>query len=276
MFGISIGSYRSGYIREMEEELREKDRRIEEYEKLFAGLAVLKEESGEYFKALRDGRTSMDKSLTSVVDYVHEGGELASEGNVKAAELEKELEALRDDVRELRDPLSEVPKLREDIKEAASSLSEMADFFRNISVTCLTAAIEAGRLGDGAAKFVQIAEDIRVEAEKREHGMTALSDAVRELSLRVEALSGTALPEAERIGELKKDAEAVKYQLAEIFKKQSAILDEMEVLGKSFMEEQDATEIAEETFRDTVGRISYSACSQTQADGAEPTIQGEL
>ncbi len=93
MFGISIGSYRSGYIRDMEEELREKDRRIEEYEKLFAGLAVLKEESGEYFKALRDGRTSMDKSLTSVVDYVHEGGELASEGNVKAAELEKELDS---------------------------------------------------------------------------------------------------------------------------------------------------------------------------------------
>lgn len=274
MFGISIGGFRSGSFRELEEELREKDRKIEEYEKLLADLAKLKEQSQDYFSELRKGRKEMDHSLTSVVDYVHEGGELASAGNLTADEIEKALKKLSDDVKESRDPLSEIPRLRDELAAASEALSGMEDFFRNISVTCLTAAIEAGRLGESAAKFVQIAEDIRIESEKREHAMTALSGAVRELSIRLDALSEASLPDAERIGVLKEKMEALKYDLAEIFKKQNSILDEMENLGKNFIEEGEASDRTEEIFTESIGRISFSACSQTQADGAEPTIQG--
>ena len=275
MFGISIGDFRSGSFRELEEELREKDRKIEEYEKLLADLAKLKEESRDYFDMLRSERKAMDKSLTGVVDYVHEGGELSSAGNLTADEIEKGLKKLSDDVKEARDPLSEVPRLRDELAAASAELDGMEDFFRNISVTCLTAAIEAGRLGESAGKFVKIAEDIRIESEKREHGMTALSDAVRELSIRVDALSAVSLPDADRINVLKEKTEALKYDLAEIFKKQNSILDEMETLGKNFIEEREASERAEEQFGESIGKISFSACSQTQADGAEPTIQGE-
>ncbi len=274
MFGISIGDFKSGSFREMEEELREKDKKIEEYEKLLADLARLKESSQDYFDGLRKSRKAMDQSLTGVVDYVHEGGELASAGNLTADEIEKALKKLSDDVKETRDPLSEVPRLREELAAASEELSGMGEFFRNISVTCLTAAIEAGRLGESASKFVKIAEDIRIESEKREHGMTALSDAVRELSIRVDALSEASLPDAEKINVLKEKMEALKYDLAEIFKKQNSILDEMENLGKNFIEERDASETAEEKFGESIGRISFSACSQTHADGAEPTIQG--
>lgn len=274
MLGISIGGFRTGSFREMEEELREKDRRIEEYEKLLSDLANLKEQSQDYFEELRKGRKDMDRSLTTMVDYVHEGGELSSEGNLTADEIEKGLARLQGEVKEMRDPLSEIPRLRDELKGANEALSEIGGFFRDISVLCLTAAIEAGRLGTSAEKFVQVAEDIRIEAEKREHGMKALSDTMREVTLRVEALSKAALPEADGIGELKEKTESLKYDLAEIFKKQDAILDEMEALGKSFMEEGEASEKTEGRLREALGKISFSACSQTQADGAESTIRG--
>ena len=87
--------------------------------------------------------------------------------------------------------------------------------------------------------------------------------------------AGGGISAKEEIPSLRKLADSVKKKLQKIFDKQNAILDEMESLGTNFMDEQKVSDKAEDEFTGTLGRISFSACSQTQADGAESTIRDE-
>lgn len=337
-----MGSVNLGAARGMADELREKDEKIAEYEKLLSELARLKEDGKGYFTELTADRAEMDKSLTKVVGHVHESGELANAGNIEAAELEKGLLEAREQlksVKEREERFSEVLEtttqeltmvveqnkhfstpakdlvagandLRTGIHAAEEQAEAMSAFFRNMSVTALTAAIDAGRMGESASKFVQTAEDIRIESEKKEKEMHALVEALQGLTARLDALEAN----VEKMNLMQKDSNKASYDVlthqeerqkeflqaeasagsvvsdlkslqekasslkkkqTRFFEKQNAILDEMETLGQSFMEERNSSEKAEEEFMSVLGTISFSACSQTQADGAEPTIRGK-
>ncbi len=338
MFGVNVGNLNLGSVKGMAEEIQEKTEQIAEYERLFSDLAKLKENGKAYFGKLSDDRNGMDQSLTKVVDYVHAGGELANDGAKEAAELESRLSAMsgeaassgaqetdlsgamnetRQDLVELVEqnkhfsaPAKEVAAGAKDIREELLAVQEetkaLSAYFRNVSVMSLTAAIDAGRMGESASKFVQTAEDIRIESEKEERVLQELIGKLQSLHARMDALDASvekmnalqtdvnkacyrtltnheerirkSQPAAkksvsEELPSLKEMAASLKKKLRRIFDKQNAILDEMESLGENFMDEQKASERAEGEFTETLGRISFSACSQTQADGAEPTIR---
>ncbi len=339
MFGVNVGSLNLGSVRGMAEEIQEKTAQIEEYENLLSDLAKLKENGATYFEKQAGYRTEMDKSLTKVVDYVHAGGELANDGDKEASDLEKRLQELEEEIhssgagaaslsdamnetkQELTDlveqnkhfstPAKELADGAKDIREELAAVQEetkaLSAFFRNVSVMSLTAAIDAGRMGESASKFVQTAEDIRIESEKEERTLQSLTEKLQSLHARMDALdasvekmnvmqtdvnkacyrtltnheerikknqsAGRSLSAKEELPALRKLAESVQKKLQKIFDKQNAILDEMESLGANFMDEQKASDKAEDEFAGTLGRISFSACSQTQADGAESTIR---
>ncbi len=339
MFGVNVGSLNLGSVKGMAEEIQEKTEQIAEYERLFSELARLKENGKEYFEKLTDDRSGMDRSLTKVVDYVHAGDELANDGDREAADLEKELTALEKEVSGFRDgiralhgamdetgkdltelveqnkhfsaPAKELAAGAKDIRDELTALQEetkgLSSFFRNVSVMSLTAAIDAGRMGESASKFVQTAEDIRIESEKEERLLQELTGKLQSLHARMDAFDAavekmnvlqtdmnkacyrTLTNHEERIRKLKpvgikgesakqlpslKDlASSLKKKIKKIHEKQTEILDEMESLGANFMDEQKASEHAETEFTEVLSRISFSACSQTQADGAESTIR---
>ncbi|MBQ6441028.1 MAG: hypothetical protein IJJ13_00345 [Lachnospiraceae bacterium] len=339
MFGVNVGNLNLGSVKGMAEEIQEKTEQIAEYERLFSDLAKLKENGKAYFGKLSDDRNGMDQSLTKVVDFVHEGGELANDGTKEATELESRLSALsgeaassgaqetdlsgamnetRQDLIDLVEqnkhfsaPAKEVAAGAKDIREELLAVQEetkaLSAYFRSVSVMSLTAAIDAGRMGESASKFVQTAEDIRIESEKEERVLQKLIGKLQSLHARMDALDAsvekmnalqtdvnkacyrTLTNHEERIRKsqsaaakksvseelpsLKEMAASLKKKLRRIFDKQNAILDEMESLGENFMDEQKASERAEGEFTETLGRISFSACSQTQADGAESTIR---
>ena len=341
MFGVNVGSLNLGSVKGMAEEIREKTAQITEYETLLSDLARLKENGATYFEKQAGYRTAMDKSLTKVVDFVHEGGELANDGDKEASDLEERLHALEEEMirsgegaanlsdamnetkQELTDlveqnkhfsaPAKELADGAKDIREELAAVQEetkaLSAFFRNVSVMSLTAAIDAGRMGESASKFVQTAEDIRIESEKEERALQSLTEKLQSLHARMDALdasvakmnalqtdankacfrtlsnheerirkcqdAGGGISAKEEIPSLRKLADSVKKKLQKIFDKQNAILDEMESLGTNFMDEQKVSDKAEDEFTGTLGRISFSACSQTQADGAESTIRDE-
>lgn len=338
MFGMQLGGLNLGSVKEMQGAIEEKDKKIAEYEQLLSELARIKEEGKGYFAEMTASRAEMDRSLTKVVDHVHEGGELANTGNRDAADLEKELSVLAEQAGTVKESQEQFRSLMEETKEELTAVvegnkyfttpakelqsgaaglkadvealkaqtEEFASFFRDMTVTALTAAIDAGRLGESAAKFVQIVEDIRIASEKNEKKLQGYLDQIAQMSARVgefdqnvekmnllqkdsnlasyQALThheermkrsaGSAV-DPEALKDLSGRAEELKKSQTKIFEKQNAILDEMEQLGKNFMEERSSSEKAEEEFLQVIGTISFSACRQTQADGAEPTIQGE-
>ncbi len=339
MFGVNVGNLNLGSVKGMADEIEEKTEQIAEYERLFSDLAKLKENGKEYFEKLSDDRSAMDRSLTKVVDCVRGGGELANDGEKEATDLEKKLTALEEEARashtgkeELSGAMEETGKdltelveqnkhfsapakelaagakdIRDELVAVQEETKALSAFFRNVSVMSLTAAIDAGRMGESASKFVQTAEDIRIESEKEERVLQELTKKLQSLHARMDELDAsvekmnvlqtdvnkacyrTLTNHEERIRKLKSTGEksdpakelpslktlasSVKKKLRQIFEKQNAILDEMESLGANFMDEQKASERAEDEFTEVLSRISFSACSQTQADGAESTIR---
>ena len=339
MFGVNVGNINLGSVKGMADEIQEKTDQIAEYERLFSDLAKLKESGKAYFEKLSENRDEMDRSLTKVVDCVRDGGELANEGEKEASDLEKKLTALEEEVsasregalalsgameetgRELTElveqnkhfsaPAKDLAAGAKDIRDELTAVCEetkaLSAFFRNVSVMSLTAAIDAGRMGESASKFVQTAEDIRIESEKEERVLKDLTKKLQSLHARLDAFDAsvekmnvlqtdankacyrTLANHEERMKKtkgagahgfllkelpsLKGLASSVKKKLHQVFEKQNAILDEMESLGTDFMDEQKASEGAEDEFTEVLGRISFSACSQTQADGAESTIR---
>jgi len=339
MFGVNVGSLNLGSVKGMADEIQEKTEQIAEYERLFSDLAKLKENGREYFGKLSDDRTGMDRSLTKVVDYVHAGVDLADEGQGEVSDLEKGLADLEKEVREFRAgtkalhgamdetgkdltelveqnkhfsaPAKELVAGAKDIRDELTALQEetkgLSSFFRNVSVMSLTAAIDAGRMGESASRFVQTAEDIRIESEKEERLLQELTGKLQSLHARMDAFdaavekmnvlqtdmnkscyrtltgheermrklkpAGIKETPAKQLPSLKDLASSVGEKIRKIHEKQDEILDEMESLGTSFMDEQKASERAESEFTEVLSRISFSACSQTQADGAESTIR---
>lgn len=339
MFGINVGNRSFGSAKEMRRALEEKDEQLAAYEALFSELARLKEDGKGYFAGLTADRAELDQGLTRVVDFVHEGGELANTGNTDAAALERDLRDLSaalvsasEEKRALREAYSETTKeltdvvennkhftapakdlqsgakkLQEDVAAVKVLSDEVAEFFRNMTVTALTAAIDAGRLGESAARFVQTAEDIRIESEKNEKKMQELLAKVQELTARTDAfdeivdkvnvmqkdanlanynalthheerertLTSAMLPDADEVRALSERAGALKKMQEKIFAKQSAILDEMEILGQNFMDERKTSDEAEEEFLSILDTISFSASRQNHVDVEDSVSQSE-
>ena len=337
MFGLNVGNLNIGSAKSMAEEIEERDQKIAEYENLLSELAGLKESSREYFTELVADRAEMDKSLTKVVGFVHEGGELANAGAGDATDLEKRLASAREKLgtsgtrekdfsvamdataAELTDiveqnkhfttPAKELAagakSLREELAAAQGQAEELSTYFRNMSVTALTAAIDAGRMGAGAEKFVQTAEDIRIQSEQKERTMQEMIAAMQSLTARLDAFdeniekmtllqkdsnmasyqalthleerrkalegAGDAPDAGKELAELAEKAASLKAKQERIFEKQNAILDEMEVLGQNFMEERKASEKAEEDFARAFGTISFPTLAKIKLMGQHPS-----
>ena len=88
--------------------------------------------------------------------------------------------------------LTEVPATLKQTNESyENQLSEMAEYGRQMGVMALNAAIEAGRMGEGAKQFVSAAEEIRQTALTYERAAVAMKEELAASQAKVSELEDT-------------------------------------------------------------------------------------
>lgn len=184
-----------------------------------------------------------------------------------AAERNKQCVAFAEQIQKVQEGLAV------DVERMKSQLKQMESFSKDMSVLSLNCAIEAGRLGESGRDFISAAEDVRQMS-------SAYEQAAQSASLLLSELEGHMLEMEKQSLELSKELSDGKTSIAHLSKnileneelceksvqravpkKMSALteylkkmsqsqhdigvlqqqtLDEMEHIGKSFMEEQEA------------------------------------
>lgn len=195
-----------------------------------------------------------------------------------AADRQKrQTEDIEAEIRQLTGPLTVLQEIRNGLKGDAQKIreeiSQMSDYAKQMTVASLNCAIEAGRMGEAGKSFVEASEDVRLlssayeraaasagrkmdDIEKRigqiETQTAALTNTCKDNSLSVSRLSQNALEQEEictRAAErhyLEKAA-AISDYIKKISSKFDAIdslqhqtLSDIEHIGESFMNEQEA------------------------------------
>lgn len=125
------------------------------------------------------------KLIHTIDDFSKELKSAVDEYDALRSLVEKQLEAtiaLVEENKHYTTParyLTELPgSMRTSAENYAGQLQEMEDDGRKMSVMALNAAIEAGRMGDGAKQFVVAAEEIRQTALSFEKKAASMKDEV--------------------------------------------------------------------------------------------------
>lgn len=199
MFGV-----KKEKAREIEEKLRQADVLQAEYELAKHELRKTKGIAEEVFVTLEAGNAQLDKDLQQLSDIFRDGekegqvvtgtisdvgkrlGDLAEtaislEMEVKSCEdldTSKEKEAVEGLAASQEQLLHSNKEQSEKAEKRENSLKELKDIHghlkqsaKNMGVLALSAAIEAGRLGESGREFVQAAEDVRKLSEIYDQGM---------------------------------------------------------------------------------------------------------
>lgn len=190
-----------------------------------------------------------------------------------AAEKNKQCTAFADQIQKAGEGFAA------NVEHMQSRLKQMVDFSKDMGVLSLNCAIEAGRMGESGRNFVAAAEDVRQMSSAYEQAAQSALDQLAELESGIRELGKQALGLAKGLSEgqtsithLSKSilnneelcSQAVQRAvpkkmavLTECLKKmsqsqhtigvlQQQTLDQMEHIGKSFMEEQEARKELEE------------------------------
>lgn len=190
------------------------------------------------------------------------------------------------------EPIEQIRQLHNKLADSAqrmrSQITQMQRFSKDMSVLSLSCAIEAGRMGESGRQFIGAAEDVRQLSGAYEHAAEAAGKQLGELEGRMEQLESqlAALTKAQKDvsqsvaqlckntaenDELWKRAQKQAYikklaALTEQIKKisqshdtinvlQHQTLDEIEHIGESFVEEQEARKELEHIFDQIVSSI---------------------
>lgn len=171
--------------------------------------------------------------------------------------------------------------LREDAGEMKEQLRRMLDFAKQMSVLSLNCAIEAGRMGEGGRQFIGAAEDVRQLASSYEHAAKTAFEKLEGMEERIQKME----EQAGELAKILKDADTSIARLSKsitenddkcrraaerifsgkiavlsdnlmkisqnndnIHSLQNQTLSEIERIGQSFMDEQEARKELERIF----------------------------
>lgn len=308
---------KSNKIEELTKQVEELQNRLSYYENREQFEAGKREEMLSDFTQLTAGYAQMDHGLTNVVEDIKSAADLTKEeGNLTSTlkelllELVKKLSEDENKVSGLlancdresgaftqmmeknkhfttpAKTLSEDAKrLKEGLLEGGKEAEELRDYFKNISVMSLHAAIEAGRLGEAGTGFVQTAEEIRKQSQEKEEQLEALitqvanlTQTVIEVEEQVVHLNSLLKDNTVGMGKLYKDhaayveefkdcgygnaakhlthtsdcVEAIQKSQSQIFVHESHALDEMEKIGDGFIGSKKALVEAETLYRQSM------------------------
>ncbi len=190
------------------------------------------------------------------------------------------------------EPMEQMRQLHEKITDSAqrmrSQITQMQHFSKDMSVLSLNSAIEAGRMGESGRQFIGAAEDVRQLSVAYEHAADAASKQLGELEGRIGQLESqlAALTKAHKdssqsVAQISKSAAESdeiwkRNQMQAYVKKLAALtdqikkisqshdiihvlqhqtLDQIEHIGESFVEEQEARKELERIFDQIVSCI---------------------
>ncbi len=299
--------------RELEEKLNIVQMELENAQAKLNNMQNYTQQILPFFESQIIAQSEMDKELTKVVSHAYDTIEGVSDSKLVLEHLAMELTTVRgqleDEERDKKRMLETAHKLREQMETISEEnehmaepagilqdiqngmigdaglirgeLEQMQEYAKQMTVSSLNCAIEAGRIGEAGLKFVEAAEDVRLlsgayerSAAEAAHQLDAMEERISRLEHQLEVLAksckesdaavvrmarGIAEQEAicsqaaERIY-LEKTA-AMSENLKEISQKQNSIdelqhqtLDEIENIGESFMSEQEARKGLEQVF----------------------------
>ncbi len=185
---------RQELTRELEEKLNITQFQMEKLQAQLSSVQQFTQQILPHFESQIVAQSEMDKGLTKVVsnayDTAGEAGEsvkvmeqLARElagmrGQLEDEEQDKiklrdtagrqrqQMDAIAEESRKLAAPLSVLKEIKEGLQSDAEMIRievrQMSDYARQMTVTSLNCAIEAGRMGESGKKFVEASEDVRL------------------------------------------------------------------------------------------------------------------
>lgn len=185
-----------------------KNKREEQIKAAFAEVLVHREDCESRITSMEKSREHMQEDVNQVLentkalaDYAMQNIETESGVLHKIDDFSKDLQVVLEEYKQLAEMvkehhesvvslveenkhyttpakyLSEAPAtFRKEYQSYAAGMEEMAENSRQISVMALNAAIEAGRMGDGAKQFVAVSEEIRQTALAYEKKALAMQE----------------------------------------------------------------------------------------------------
>ena len=237
MFGFKFGR-----TKELEEQLRIREQQLEEFRSILREANDLQDAERNYFLKVTEERAQLAKGLAKVATESKNRKDLDLRSVEETEEMEEAITALASEGDSAPDP-EELASIRRDCEA-------MTDFFREMSVLALTAAIEGQRSGESAARFVSIAEQIKGLADEKGRTMEDVAERIGNLCAGREeaALSDTDA----QLNELLNRAKRLKNRQMQLLQSETECLGQLDKMGDRFLEDQKSAEEAEFYFRQVV------------------------
>lgn len=208
---------RQELTRELEEKLNITQFQLEKLQSQLGSVQQLTQQILPHFESQIMAQSEMDKELTKVVSHAYDTLEEAGE-SVKAMEqlameltsmrgqLEDEeqdkkklrdaadrqkqqMDAVAEDCRRLAEPVKALQEIKNGMKADAemicAQVSQMSDYAKQMTVTSLNCAIEAGRMGDTGKKFVEASEDVRLLSSAYERAASTAGRKMDDIQKRI-------------------------------------------------------------------------------------------
>lgn len=231
-----------GRVRELEEKLRIREKQLEEYRLVLRDANELQDAERNYFLKVTEERAQLAKGLAKVATESRNRKDLDHCSLQEAEQMEETLSALAKE--------EDDPKLAEELLLARTEAKGLLEYFREMSVLALSAAIEGQRSGEKAGRFVSVAEQIKGMAEEKGQAMEKLVSRLEGLC----SLTDT-LPQAgmdTQLTELLNRAKTLKNRQMQLIKSETECLGTLDRMGDRFLEDQRSAEEAEFYFRQVV------------------------
>lgn len=307
-------------IKELSERVETLESKLRNLQESTEYATQKKDEELSNFTQLTASFAQLDAGLTKVVDHIRaagdmtkEEGSLVSSLGLLMAELDAALLAEQKHVSTFvaqtkthaksvtdiveknkyfttptKSLISETDGMKKSLTDTRQMTEELKEYFRNMSVTALHAAIEAGRMGEAGTGFLSVAEEIRTLSEEKERQAEEIlariddTDAhIQTMSEQIEKITSllkennifavklakdqeTTMTQFETTGygaasahmkHTQESLDAVKKSQSQIFAHENDALDEMDEIGAAFMDGQKVLEESETLYRDMMDRI---------------------
>jgi len=186
-------------VTEQRESFEQRVSQIEAEEKhIFADVSQVLENTGELTNHAMYNIEEESALIHSIVDFSRDLRVAAEEYSQVTELVRQEMETITELVeanKHFTSPskyLTEVPMILKQTNESyEKQLSEMAEYGRQMGVMALNAAIEAGRMGEGAKQFVNAAEEIRQTALVYERAAVTMKEELVASQAKVSELEDT-------------------------------------------------------------------------------------
>ena len=186
-------------VTEQRESFEQRVSQIEAEEKhIFADVSQVLENTGELTNHAMYNIEEESALIHSIDDFSRDLRVAAEEYSQVTELVRQEMETITELVeanKHFTSPskyLTEVPMILKQTNESyEKQLSEMAEYGRQMGVMALNAAIEAGRMGEGAKQFVNAAEEIRQTALVYERAAVTMKEELVASQAKVSELEDT-------------------------------------------------------------------------------------